>query len=387
MEEIQLDEDGRRPLTITVTQPLAQPTVTYANAAPSQSDKQLFDEYTAIVDQQRLSWTTYHHLTKLLGSGGQGKVYLSQRKGADGFTLPIAIKIFSPERFADESSYAHTMKRHARVAMQIAQIQHDNLLDVQDFVDRKRIRMLVMEWIDGLDLRILLNNQQLAKLEDRVSSRRWKHINNVIITDGPKQPQFHPGCAVAIVRECLSALEALHRNGIVHGDIKPGNIMIKRTGAAKIIDIGSAFAVDEPPEQRTCTPAYAAPEVLKGEKATPLSDLASLGYVLIELISGRNPFAGKKTYNEMIQAKIDLPQQLEGFIPTGIGNTALLTNFCRRLIATDPAERFHDAYEAHLKQEGAADYHRQLVLESEDNEYEHEIGQWVEETIDAQNEV
>ena len=95
MEEIQLDEDGRRPLTITVTQPLAQPTVTYANAAPSQSDKQLFDEYTAIVDKQRLSWTTYHRLTKLLGSGGQGKVYLSQRKGADGFTLPIAIKIFA----------------------------------------------------------------------------------------------------------------------------------------------------------------------------------------------------------------------------------------------------------------------------------------------------
>ncbi|HIA63007.1 MAG TPA: serine/threonine protein kinase, partial [Planctomycetaceae bacterium] len=146
------------------------------------------------------------------------------------------------------------------------------------------------------------------------------------------------------------------------------------------------FAIDEPPEQRTCTPAYAAPEVLKGEKATPLSDLASLGYVLIELISGRNPFAGKKTYNAMIQAKIDLPQQVEDFIPSGIGNTALLTNFCRRLIAVDPGERFHDAYEAHLKQEGAADYHRQLVLESEDNEYEHEIGQWVEETIDAQNE-
>ncbi|MGY8734073.1 MAG: hypothetical protein ACKVK0_18225, partial [Pirellulales bacterium] len=97
MDEIQLDEGGQRPLTITVTQPLAPPTVTYANAAPAQSDKQLLDKYTAIVDQQRLSWTTYHHLTKLLGSGGQGKVYLSQRKGADGFTLPIAIKIFSPE--------------------------------------------------------------------------------------------------------------------------------------------------------------------------------------------------------------------------------------------------------------------------------------------------
>ncbi|MCS5583843.1 MAG: hypothetical protein NZ777_10035, partial [Pseudomonadales bacterium] len=153
MDEIELDEDGLRPLTITVTQPMMQPTIAYANAAPSQADTQLLSKYSEIVNQQRLQWSTYHQLTKLLGAGGQGKVYLSQRRGADGFTLPIAIKIFSPERFADEDSYADAMKRHARVAVQIAQIQHDNLLDVQDFVDRKRIRMLVMEWIDGLDLR------------------------------------------------------------------------------------------------------------------------------------------------------------------------------------------------------------------------------------------
>ena len=385
LDEFELDEDGLRPLTITVTQPMIQPTIAYANTAPSQANTQLLSKYSEIVNQQRLQWSTYHQLTKLLGAGGQGKVYLSQRRGADGFTLPIAIKIFSPERFADEESYADTMKRHARVAVQIAQIQHDNLLDVQDFVDRKRIRMLVMEWIDGLDLRMLLDNKRLAELEGRVSGKRWEQINDVIITSGPSQPQFHPGCAVAIVRECLSALEALHRNNIVHGDIKPGNIMIKRTGASKIIDIGSAFSIDEPPDQRTCTPAYTAPEVLRGEEATPLSDLASLGYVLIELISGRNPFHGKKSYRDMIQAKMELPDNIDKFLPEHIGNKTMLMNFCRRLIAADPADRFHDAYEAHLKQEGAADYHRQLVLESEDSEYEHEIGQWVEEIMDAQN--
>ena len=106
------------------------------------------------------------------------------------------------------------------------------------------------------------------------------------------------------------ALAALHREDIVHGDIKPSNIMLKRTGNAKIIDIGSAFEMDNPPPIRTCTPFYAAPEVLDGGEMTPRSDLASLGYVLIELLSGRQPFAGMKTYRELLEAKRTLPQQL-----------------------------------------------------------------------------
>src|SRR3972149_5356456 len=81
------------------------------------------------------------------------------------------------------------------------------------------------------------------------------------------------------VRDCLSALAALHREGVVHGDIKPSNVMLKRTGSAKIVDIGAAFELENPPPQRTCTPTYAAPEVLEGGEITPLSDLASLGYL------------------------------------------------------------------------------------------------------------
>ena len=191
---------------------------------------------------------------RLLGAGGQGKVYLSERRGADDFTVPIAVKVFSPEQFANEAGYVETMKRHASVAMQIAQIQHDNLLDVHNFVDRNRIRMLVMEWIDGLDLRMLLSKERMLRLQKQVSKKRWNRINDHILTTTKDQPRFRSGAAVAIIRECLSALEALHRHGIVHGDIKPGNIMIKRSGASKIIDIGSAFSIDSPPPHRTCTP-------------------------------------------------------------------------------------------------------------------------------------
>ena len=372
-------------LTVTITQAPHDQTLTFAleSQAILQSDNELVEQYQNFLGDQRLSWTAHHKLTRLLGAGGQGKVYLSERRGADDFTVPIAVKVFSPERFANEDGYIETMKRHASVAMQIAQIQHDNLLDVHNFVDRNRIRMLVMEWIDGLDLRMLLSKNRMLRLKNQVSKKRWYRINDHNVTTTKNQPRFRSGSAVAIIRDCLSALEALHRHGIVHGDIKPGNIMIKRSGASKIIDIGSAFSMDSPPPHRTCTPAYAAPEVLKGELATPLSDLASLGYVLIELISGRNPFAGKRTYDEMVQAKQDLPQQLEEMLPPKLGNKEFLINFCRKLIAVDPNDRFPNAAEAHINQQGAADYHRQLILDnaSENIEFEHEIGRWLEEVM------
>ena len=87
----------------------------------------------------------------------------------------------------------------------------------------------------------------LERTRERVSNRRWEYLNNVIVTAGPMQPRLKPGMAIAVVRECLAALAALHREGIVHGDIKPSNIMLKRTGNAKIVDIGSAFELTNAP--------------------------------------------------------------------------------------------------------------------------------------------
>jgi serine/threonine-protein kinase len=185
--------------------------------------------------------------------------------------------------------------------------------------------------------------------------------------------------AVAIVRDCLSALAALHRNRIVHGDIKPGNIMLKRTGHVKIIDTGSAFEMDAAPGQRGCTPSYAAPEVLEGKDITPLSDLASIGYVLIELLAGQTPFSGINDYRELLEAKRRLPQQLETFLPDDLASNSTLMNFCQRLIAWDPAQRFASAEEAELLDDGAANFHRQLVLTNNASEYYNEIRVWLEE--------
>jgi serine/threonine-protein kinase len=193
------------------------------------------------------------------------------------------------------------------------------------------------------------------------------------------QPRLKPGIAVSIVRDCLAALAALHRDNIVHGDIKPSNIMLKRTGNAKIVDMGSALALDAMPPLRTCTPTYAAPEVLEGGNYSPRSDLASLGYVLIEMLAGRSPFAGMTTYNDLLTAKRSLPQRLNSILPQEVTCNELLMNFCRGLISPDPARRFPSAEAADLVKEGAASFLRQLIVGGLASEYENELRCWLEE--------
>ena len=261
----------------------------------------------------------------------------------------------------------------------MAQLQQDNLLDVHNWVDRGRIRMMEMEWVDGFDLSRLLTQKMLDRVYERVSNRRWKYINQVIVTAGPMQPKVKPGVAIAIIRDCLAALAALHRAGIVHGDVKPSNIMLKRTGNAKIVDIGSAFVLDQPPPQRSCTPTYAALEVLEGKESSSRSDLASLGYVVIEMLSGTPPFAGLKDLRSLLEAKRFLAQRLNKILPDEVVCNQLLMNFLCRLIAPDPMRRFPSAEAADLVKEGAASFQRQLIKGDLASEYDSEIRLWLEE--------
>ena len=354
-------------------------TQTRSGKARNAKPNELVGRYSTILSEQRLSWTTHLRLQRLLGKGGQGVVYLTEQRGAVGFTLPVALKVFSPERFETARAYDEAMQRIARVASSVAQIQHDNLLDVDNFVDRNRIRMMVMEWVDGYDLQQLLVPGMLQRIRSRVSTRRWGYLNRVIVTKGPVHPRVQPGVAVAIVRDCLAALAALHREELVHGDMKPSNVMLKRTGHAKIIDFGSAFDMSDPPPTRTCTPAYAAPEVLEGQDVTPRSDLASLGYVLLELLAGRPLFANCTNVRELLEAKRALPQTMVDILPKDVTVNELLMNFCRGMIAPDPMLRFASAEAADLLKEGAAAFHRQLVMGDLSVEYGNEIRLWLEE--------
>ncbi len=155
--------------------------------------------------------------------------------------------------------------------------------------------------------------------------------------------------------------------------------MLKRTGHSKLIDMGSAFEISEPPTSRACTPAYAAPEVLEGASCTPKSDLASLGYVLIEMLAGRPCVPVDTDLRELLEAKRKLPQNLTHILPPDVACNNHLVNLCKRLIATDPIKRFPTAESAELHEDGAARFHRQLVFGDLASEYEHDIKVWLDQ--------
>lgn len=372
-------DSDKAPLMLTTTQQNLNLTLTYNDQPEQKCPADLLQRYDRLVDSERSSWTEHYRLQKVLGSGGQGVVFLSERRGADSFTIPLGLKVFSPERFESLSHYNQSMKRVAHVASQVAQIQQHNLLEIHNFLDKDQIRVMVMEWVDGYDLQKLATPGMVERIRDQVNQDRWDYINRVIVTKGPAQPRFKAGVAVAIVRDCLAALAALNRAGIVHGDVKPANIMLTRTGDTKLIDIGSAFEIASPPNERSCTPAYAAPEVLEGKQSTVQSDLASLGYVLIEMLTGRSLFGGISNYQELLESKRFLAQRLSSLMPEELAGSELLMNLCRRLVAPDPARRFQSAENADLDPDGASSFQRQLIKGDLASEYDNEIRLWIEE--------
>lgn len=346
-------------------------------------DRPLVARYREVLAAPQLDWTERHRLLRGLGSGGQGTVFLAERRGADGFRLPVALKVFSPDRYENDREYEVAMGRMARVAMRVARIQQDHLLDVHNFVAPGGVRVMEMEWIDGYDLGRLLTPGMLRRARERVDDDRWAYLNDVIVTAGTEQPRLKPGIAIAVLRGCLAALSALHRDGVVHGDVKPSNIMLKRTGTAKLIDVGAAFHLDDLPPETACTPAYAAPEVLGGSEGSARSDLASLGYVLIEMLSGAPPFAGLADLDALLEAKRTIVHRLPEALPEEVARNDLLMSLITGLIAPDPADRFPDARAADLVEQGAASFQRQLVKGDLSSEYDHEIRVWLEELDDA----
>jgi serine/threonine-protein kinase len=376
------NNDAGRPreaTTASVSAPGARDLLTFRQGPGVEGPHELLGHYRAILGESKLSWVEQHRLIRRLGSGGQGVVYLGERVGADRFTLPVALKIFSPEGYPDADAYDAAMARMAQVAMRIALIQQDNLIDVHNLTAPDRVRILEMEWVDGFDLSQLLAPSMLRRLRPRVSGERWEYLNDVIVTEGALQARLKPGVAIAVLRDCLAALSALHREGIVHGDIKPSNIMLKRTGNAKLIDIGSAYEWALGSSARTCTRAYAAPEVLDGDGGSPRSDLASLGYVLVEMLSGAPPFAGLTRLDALREAKRTVLDRLPDTLPDEVVCNELLMNLIAGLLAPDPADRFPSAEAADLVEDGAADFHRQLVRGNLASEYENEIRVWLEE--------
>ena len=352
------------------------------NALPKQTARAnpLLSRYETILKRQELVWVSRRPFLRCLGTGGQGIVFLSQRQGADDFQRRVALKIFSPAPYPNVVSYEMEMARIASVAARVARIQQDNLVDVHNFIKHRGIRLLEMEWVDGYDLQRLCRPVLLDRIDATVARERWEHINNFTVTYGKENLRLKPGIAVAVLRGCLAAVAALHREGIVHSDLKPSNIMLKRTGSTKIIDVGSAFDLYDSPPVGRCTPDYAAPEVLEGQTGSPQSDLASLGYVLLEMLTGVQPFAGKTRFAELLRAKKQILQRLPKLLPTEeIAYNELLIKLIRRLVDPDPSRRFASAEAADIEEDGAADFLRQLVKGDLASEYQTDIRQWIDD--------
>ncbi|MGH2627996.1 MAG: serine/threonine-protein kinase, partial [Anaerolineales bacterium] len=278
---------------------LSQPLPPYAPEAPS----------------GELCWNARYQLKRRLGHGAQGVVYLARREGVDGYYTNVALKLFYRNPTLRAVEYHLEMRRIATQAQRVSGLQHDNLVNIRDFVALGETRVMVLEWIDGLDLAQLLDLRRLEQLRRALPRQTWDRLNDVIVTTGEDHGRLKPGIAVDILRGCLAGLSPLHHDGIVHCDLKPSNIMIKRTGIKKIIDVDSSCvpAVD-PPHVRG-TPYYMAPELLRGKPPEVRSDIASLGYVLIEMLTGSLLFRECDTLARLLEAKLKLPSRLEAVLP------------------------------------------------------------------------
>ncbi len=316
---------------------------------------------------------------KTLGTGGQGTVLLAERRGAGNFSIPVAMKFFSPHQFKTVANYESEMLRMTEVAAMVARIQDDHLVDVHTVIKDKGVYYLEMEWIDGFDLLHILRRDTLDIVQGAVTLGRWQKLNDEIVTTGEVACRLQPGMAVAIIRECLAGVSALHRQNIIHCDLKPSNVMVKRTGQVKLIDIGSAYWVDNPPEGQPCTLEYAAPEVLAGNRATAQADIASLGYMLLELLTGSKPFANLN-YRDLTAAKLNLLDRLPAMLPIDtFPHSERLITLLRKMMHPNLEERFQSAEDAELSDDGAAAFLRELVLSERSQEYASELRNWIAE--------
>lgn len=207
---------------------------------------------------------------ELLGQGGMSTVY----KGTDTkLGRTVAIKIMRAN-LADDEQFRLRFRQEAQSASRLAHPGVVRVLDagddlIQSASGPQRLPFIVMEYVDGDDLRHLLSQEQLSITE-----------------------------ACRVVEAVLTTLEYSHRAGIVHRDIKPGNIMITSTGQVKVMDFGIARAVSETSsnlQQTTSvlgTAAYFSPEQAKGELIDARTDLYSTGVLLYELLAGQLPFTG-----------------------------------------------------------------------------------------------
>ncbi|WP_431945369.1 protein kinase domain-containing protein [Actinacidiphila sp. bgisy167] len=258
-------------------------------------------------------------LRDLLGQGGMAAVHLAHDTVLD---RPVAVKTLHTD-LGREPSFRERFRREAQA---VAKLNHTNIVSVfdsgEDTVDGALVPYIVMEYVEGKPLREVLD-EDIARFGAMPTEK-----------------------ALKITAHVLAALSESHSVGLVHRDIKPGNVMLTKRGAVKVMDFGIARAMQSGVSSMTQTgmvvgtPQYLSPEQALGRGVDERSDLYSVGCMLFELLTGRLPFDGDSPLAiayQHVQEAPPAPSALNRAVQPGVD--ALVARALRK----NPAERFPTA--------------------------------------------
>lgn len=231
----------------------------------------------------------------------------------------VAIKVLH-DRYSRDRAFVERFRREAQAA---ANLNHPNVVALYDYGADDETYFIVMEFIDG------------------------RSLADVITTDGPLLPER----AAEIASDVAKALERAHNNGLVHRDVKPGNIMITSSGQTKVTDFGIARALVGDNEQTMTqtgmvigTAAYLSPEQAQGNKVDGRSDVYSLGIVLHEMLTGSAPFSGDTPLAvayKHVRENPPAPSSINPDVPPALDAITM------KALAKNPDNRYSTAHEMH----------------------------------------
>ena len=261
-----------------------------------------------------------YKILEKLGEGGQGTVY----KAVDSkLGRTVVIKVLPAELTAREAN----LKRFEREARLASALDHPNICTIFDLNEINGIHFIVMQYIEGRNVRQLVNGRPLS-LES----------------------------ALSIALQTAEALSAAHARGIIHRDIKAGNVMVTPTGQVKVLDFGLAKLLDEDAARTSGihhteitevgvpygTATYAAPEQARGDRVDARADIFSTGVLLYEMLTGTWPFQGQTAVEVRHAVLNDEPAPLSKMRPGRV--PARLQSILDKALAKDPRNRYQKIY-------------------------------------------
>lgn len=273
-----------------------------------------------------------YKLLQPLGEGGMGMVYLAEHEF---LRRRVALKIVRPELRLSET----TRQRFQREALAVARLKHEHIVAVHDAGEERGIAYLAMELVDGEGL-----DETLARLRGA-------------------DARMEPRSAARLGREIAAALHCAHQAGVLHRDVKPGNIRIDARGRALLLDFGLAQAEGTASVSMTGmfrgTPAYASPEQVEADavELDARSDVYSLGATLYECLAGKPPFEGATTL-QLFQRILAAPprplREIDPKVDAGLQAIVLRALAKRREERQKDAQQLADELDAWLEAQGDA---------------------------------